>query len=461
MNIVLASEFYYPHLGGITEHVHHLAQYAARAGHRVRVVTSQPHGAQTVSAVDLPYEVVRLGRGLPIPSNGATSRITVGLGLQTRMDSLVEGADVVHVHSPLFPMLPFFALKSARRLGVPTVATNHTHFGPGDASRLLFWRPVLLAYMHAIDHPIAVSESAALCARPFLRTPCTLIPNGVDTARWASGRRRAEFDDNMLGIVFLGRIDDRNDVDVLLSAFTQVAHARDDVRLILVGDGPRRAPLEAKVPSHLRSRVIWTGAKTDVSERADLLACADVMAFTARVVSHPTALVEGMAAGVPVVAYDIEGVRELIADGCEGFRIAPGDADALARRLLDLLDDKASRERMARNARARAASFDWSIVGERILEVYRQAASGPVRHAEPHDLSPMDGKDHLRNWRFWPSSLGGGKGARGAKVAAVVGGVATVLGNGILLPPRRPAEAGSLDLIKGNHCLRASNKTSA
>jgi phosphatidylinositol alpha-mannosyltransferase len=384
VKLVLVTEFYYPHLGGVTEHVHHLAAYAARAGHSVRVVTSHVHCAprrpdvEDVGEGAARYEVARIGRGLPITSNGSMSRVTVGAGLTRRMTELVEGADVVHIQSPLFPMLPAVAIKAARRLGIPVVGTMHTNFGGWDSVKLRLSSPFLLPYTHAIDFPIAVSESAARCARPFLTRPCELIPNGVDVARWGAGRRRPELDDGMRAIAFLGRLDPRNDLEVLLGAFTEVADARQDVRLILIGDGPRRAAIEEALPARLRDRVVLTGAECSLTARADLLASADVMAFTARVVSHPISLTEGLAAGLPVVAYDIEGVRGLVHDGREGFLVAPGDRAALARRFLTILDDDVARRAMAVAARARAAAYDWSIVAERILTVYRRAVAEPT-----------------------------------------------------------------------------------
>ena len=139
------------------------------------------------------------------------------------------------------------------------------------------------------------------------------------------------------------------------------------------------------VPAHLRARVILTGAQGDLGVRADYLASADVLAFTARVVSHPMALIEGMAAGLPAVAYDIEGVRELITDGHEGFKVAPGDRRALARRMLELLGDDRARRAMGRNARARVASFDWSVVGEQILTIYRKAIGKSEDRGQPRE----------------------------------------------------------------------------
>jgi len=381
VKVALVTEFYYPHLGGVTEHVYHLARYLTARGHGVRVVTNHvaeaPRRAdlETVMVPEGAFDVVRIGRGMPIESNGSQSRVTVGFGLERKMRTALEGVDLVHVQSPLFPMLPYLALKVARRRGVPTVGTFHTNFDGSAALRA--FGAVIRSYSRAIDRGIAVSESAGRAVADFLVAPPVIIPNGVDVAAWSAGERRPELDGR--NIVFLGRLDPRNDVDVLLAAFARIAPDVPDARLILVGDGPRRAEYEASVPPALAGRVVFAGSQTSVEARASYLASAEVMAFTARIVSHPMALIEGMAAGRAVVAYDIEGVRELVTDGREGYKVPVGDVGALADALDSVLRDDAHRRVMARLARARAAHFDWSVVAQRIEGVYNELVGDSVR----------------------------------------------------------------------------------
>ncbi len=376
MKVALVTEFYYPHLGGVTEHVYHLARYLTARGHGVRVVTNHvaeaPRRAdlETVVVPEGAFDVVRIGRGIPIDSNGSQSRVTVGFGLERKMREALDGVDLVHVQSPLFPMLPYLALKAARRRGVPTVGTFHTNFDGSAALRA--FGPVIRSYSRAIDRGIAVSDSAGRAVAAFLSEPPAIIPNGVDVSAWSAGVRRAEAtsDERGRNVAFLGRLDPRNDVDVLLAAFRKVAAALPDARLTFVGDGPKRADYEAQVARTLPGRVRFVGSQASVEARASYLASADVMAFTARIVSHPMALIEGMAAGRAVVAYDIEGVRELVVDGREGYKVPVSDVGALADALVNVLSDDAHRRVMERLARARAAAFDWSVIARRIEQVY-------------------------------------------------------------------------------------------
>ena len=121
LRIALVTEYYYPHLGGVCEHVHFFAREARRRGHHVDVITSHIPGAE-----EQPH-VIRLGRSMPVYANGSQARITVGTGLRKRMRRVLARGryDIVHVHSPLSPVLPLLAIDEA---DCPVVGTFHTYF---------------------------------------------------------------------------------------------------------------------------------------------------------------------------------------------------------------------------------------------------------------------------------------------------------------------------------------------
>src|SRR4051812_22118356 len=121
LRIALVTEYYYPHLGGVCEHVHFFAREARRRGHHVDVITSHITGAQ-----EQPH-VIRIGKSQPVYCNGSQARITVGLGLRRQMRNVLRRGryDVVHVHSPLTPVLPLLAIEEAE---CPVIGTFHTYF---------------------------------------------------------------------------------------------------------------------------------------------------------------------------------------------------------------------------------------------------------------------------------------------------------------------------------------------
>src|SRR6476619_6995939 len=121
LRIALVTEYYYPHLGGVCEHVHFFAREARRRGHHVDVITSHIPGAQEQP------NVIRLGRSQPVYCNGSQARITIGLGLRRQLRNVLRRGRyaVVPVHSTLTTVLPLLAIEEAE---CPVVGTFHTYF---------------------------------------------------------------------------------------------------------------------------------------------------------------------------------------------------------------------------------------------------------------------------------------------------------------------------------------------
>src|SRR4051812_36545671 len=172
LRIALVTEYYYPHLGGVCEHVHFFAREARRRGHHVDVITSHIPGAQPQP------NVIRLGRSQPVYCNGSQARVTVGWNLRRDVRrALREGRyDVVHVHSPLTPILPILTIEEA---DCPVVGTFHTYFdrsiGYALGNRFFQKRLDMLAA------PIAVSQSTTVALNRYFEADWQIIPNGIDT----------------------------------------------------------------------------------------------------------------------------------------------------------------------------------------------------------------------------------------------------------------------------------------
>jgi phosphatidylinositol alpha-mannosyltransferase len=158
----------------------------------------------------------------------------------------------------------------------------------------------------------------------------------------------------------------------MVEAFRRVARDRDDVVLTVAGDGADRGVVDP-LPGSLRSRVFMLGPLRH--DRISLvLAGADVaVAAATGQESFGYSIVEAMAAGVPVVATDIEGYRQVATSEVDALLVPPGDPEALAAAIARILDDEALSTRLAEAGRGTAASFDWGTVTDRIEAVYRSA----------------------------------------------------------------------------------------
>jgi phosphatidylinositol alpha-mannosyltransferase len=271
--------------------------------------------------------------------------------------------DVVHVHAPLTPVLPLLAIHHAT---APVVGTFHTHFRPGVFFRLA--RGLLQRYLDRLDAAIAVSRACLAPLDGRLRADFRIVPNGVDTEWFARGRRLPGFDDGRLNVLWVGRVEPRNGLDRMLAAFA-IARRSIAARLVVLGDGPLLARYRARVPAELAPDVLFAGRVVD--ERPDWYASANVYCAPTRIASFGVTLLEAMAAGVPVLASDIDGFREVVHHGVEGELLPPEDPAAWARALVRLAREPARASAYGAAGRRTAERYAWPTVAREVLGVYR------------------------------------------------------------------------------------------
>jgi phosphatidylinositol alpha-mannosyltransferase len=159
----------------------------------------------------------------------------------------------------------------------------------------------------------------------------------------------------------------------MVRAFAILARELDDLRLVVVGEGRDRGAVDL-LPEDLRTRVVMVGTVRS-ADLPPYHAAADV--FAAPATGHESfgvILVEAMAAGVPVVASDIPGYREVVRDDVDGLLVPPGDPEALAGALRRVLGEPALAERLAAAGLERARTFSWDVIVPRIEAVYERVA---------------------------------------------------------------------------------------
>lgn len=367
LNIAVVTQAYRPAVGGVTEHVHGTASALRARGHRVTVITSgqgRSYGDRNGHEKD----IVRLGRNFTLLYNGADNNITLGLGLHGALRTQFErGAfDVVHVHCPLSPSLPILAIRSARQ---PVVGTFHSVSVSDRVFRV--FRPILRPFYDRLDHVIAVSEPARAEVLRNFPGPITIVPNGVDLARFRRGvDPLPQFAGAIPNLLFVGRFDPRKGLPELMRACASLRDEGLDFRLILVGDGRLRRSLERAARRFPPGRVVFEG-QVEHERLPRYYASADVFCTPALgSESFGLVLLEAMAQGVPIVATDIPGYRSVVTHESEALLVPPRDPDALARALGSLLRDPARRERLGAAGIRTAARYGWDSIAERLEAIY-------------------------------------------------------------------------------------------
>ena len=284
-----------------------------------------------------------------------------------------ERVGVVHTHG-LDPML--YAGWAARLAGIPgRVHTQHaTMLEAADWRRRLKFRVAARAF-HKIVAVSARTHDIVL-AHHHAAAQVVTIANGVDERRFAAavphqalpvvpGERR----DLVIGTV--ARLAPEKALDRLLDVFAIVRQTRPRVRLIIVGDGPERGRLEALVDRlGIRPAVSFLGHQDNVER---ILQQFDVFVLSSLTEGIPLALLEAMAAGIPVVATAVGGVPEVVGHAESGLLVSPEDPRSLLHAIVDLLDHPEKRASLGTKAAARIRDkFSLSRMAADYRKLYRQ-----------------------------------------------------------------------------------------
>lgn len=369
MKIAILSQTYYPIKGGVAEHVHATAQELRKRGHEVTIITAYFNRGDE----EWSNGVERLGRDLTLPFNGAFVNVTVGARLPTDLKRLEAkyNFDVIHLHNPLDPVLPIMAMLHMK---APKVGTFHTYKSSSLGFKI-FQSALERKCNQKLGVRIAVSEAAKSFFGKYFKGPWEILPNGVDIERFRPDVEPIpELMDGKRNILFVGRMDPRKGVNVLLDSFTRLAADNPDARLVVVGGGILLHHYKRFVPLALKDR-IWFMNYVSVADLPRYYASADVCCFPAYGrESFGIVLAEAMAAGKPFVASDIIGYRDVLEDGKQGLLARKADAGDFAQKITTLLKDKNLREQMGAAGREKAiAQYAWEKITDRLEGYYTQA----------------------------------------------------------------------------------------
>src|SRR4030095_13490708 len=236
--IGIAAEYFYPHLGGISDHIYFSALELLKRGHEVTILTGHEGEEDGLKLPD-GLRVLRLAKSVPIYTTRSIGKVSLGwnVGKKIRETLEKEKFDLLHIHSPIDPVIPILSLKYSNTV---TVGTLHSYFGSVIYFKIL--KKIVKNYLNKLDGLIAVSDACIEAMNRYFTVDCRIIPNGVNVDFFSRPKRKIEkFDDGDLNIFFLARLDPRNGLDLLLEAFPLVLKEVPRARLVIAGDGPLRS----------------------------------------------------------------------------------------------------------------------------------------------------------------------------------------------------------------------------
>ncbi len=366
MRILLCSDSYYPHPGGVSEYMHFLAKHLHTLGCHVIILAPQ-----YAEAYEDTIPTKRLGRCYLVNANMATITITFHhkLPLLVR-DFIKQGRfDIVHTNGPLGWTLPYWAFHYSRGCNVVTFHTAFTGFNLYNIAKIIFKRE-FQKKIHGVIYP---SRTAMKTTDPHFALPYRIIPNGVDTDRFNPAVKPLEkFQDARPRILFLGRLDPRKGLDRLLAAFPLIQQKIHDVQLIVVGSGPLLEHYRKSVPAHLHDAVLFEGKVAAELIPRYYASCTVYASPATGGEVFGIVLTEAMATGKPVVASNIPGYSEVIQDNVNGLLFDTNDTEDIAHKTSIVLQNEQLQKELGKNARNRALAFSWRAVAMQVLSYYEE-----------------------------------------------------------------------------------------
>ncbi len=379
MHIAHFTNTYKPNVNGVVRSVSTFREGFVRLGHQVFIFCQQADDFEDPEPFIFRYPAFK------IPGFDYSAAVPVSRFVDKLLPSL--HLDVIHSNHP--SLLGDAAANYAEKYNLPLVFTFHTRYveyAEGYLSNIPFAKEFVEGqlidsigkYMRRAQHIITPSDSIkdSLAQYAGINERVTTIPTGIDFERFqeADGQAvRKKYDlGNKKVLVTISRLSEEKNVKTLLKAVKEVMDARDDVLLLVIGDGPQRSELE-KFASDIGigQRVIFSGL-VPFEAVPDHLKAGDLFIYSSITETQGLVTAEAMATGLPVVAVAATGTSDTVEDGVQGI-LTPNDSSALAQAALRVLNDAALYAEFQETAVARAKNLDMMAQAEKMLAVYAQA----------------------------------------------------------------------------------------
>lgn len=367
MKIAQVTPYDFAHPGGVAEHIQHLKSELNTLGHEVKIIAPRSQSG----GLEVGEDFYGVGRTVAIPGNKSRVRLTFDVTLYSAVKELLrqENFDVIHLHEPLTPVLPYMVLLNSRAVNV---ATFHAYrfSNPWYTA----FKPYMSFVLGRLDARIAVSEAAREFVSQYFEGPYTIIPNGIDPHRFSNGVEPFPWaSDGVSRILFVGRFNEsRKGFKYVLKALPLIQQQFPNARLMVVGPGdPSR--VEGTIErNHIRGvDFIGQVSKEDLPRyyASSTVVCAPSIERE----SFGIILLEAMASCKPLIATSIPGYAGVVRHEHDALMVPPEDSQAIALAAVRLLADRQLQCRLIDNGLETANAYAWPKIAARVLETYGQA----------------------------------------------------------------------------------------
>ncbi len=423
MNFLMMSNIYLPKVGGVQFSIQRFSHAFRERGHEVLIVTPEMPGAPRKE------EGVRR---VPAIQNFNGTDFSVPLTIPDWLFGEIDRFQptLVHAHHPF--LLGDAALRVASRWDVPLVFTHHTmwehytHYVPADSEVIRsFVIRLATDYANLCDHVIAPSGSIRdILQERGVVTPVSVIPTGVwaDDFRDGDGariRRDHDLPEESFVVGYVGRVCPEKNLIFQARAMARFLEEHDSAYWLIVGDGPSRDDVtEVLQQQGVADRCVLTGALQG-KDLTDAYHAMDLFAFASKSETQGMVLAEAMTAGVPVVALDAPGSRDVVEDGENGRLVMREDEEAFAEALCEVASwGEEEKHRLQDLARRSAAALSVAHTAEEMLSLYeRLIRQRPKSYDAEHNPWQQTLRELQAEWNIWASRTG-----------AIVGGIGDTLG---------------------------------
>ncbi|MEM2857082.1 MAG: glycosyltransferase family 4 protein [Candidatus Nitrosocaldaceae archaeon] len=375
MKILVTTPYFYPEGGGLERYAYNIFKRLAAKGYEITVYCATKKGYDYSEELD-GIKVHRLKPNLII--SNTPIRFNLYSILSKELDN---GYDIVNSHTPV----PYFAEVAslvASRKKIDYIVTFHVadmispHLLLNIISKLLSTTLEPLMFKKATKI-ITVSDIVKYGYLANFAYKTEVIPPGVDTDRYKPGDTYNPYSKKLLFIAPLSSSYEWKGLRVLLNAMRLIVRYHPDTILTIIGDGPLREEY-INICRHngIESNVIFKGRVSEDQliksyQESSML----IVPSTTDTDSFTIVSLEANACGIPVVASRVGGIPYYVKDGINGFLVEPGDSDALAKKVIELLSNPVILKELSPRCRERALEFDWQKAADATMYVLEEVVN--------------------------------------------------------------------------------------